>query len=398
MKALKRVPKLRFVEFDEDWNKSILSKLTKITSGGTPNRSKENYWNGDIPWVTTSLINLRKINEAEEYITEEGLLNSSAKLFPKGTILMAMYGQGKTRGKVAVLEIEASTNQACSAIIVKASINNEFLLHYLNRQYTVIRRLSNEGGQKNLSGSLIKSIKIAYPQLPEQRKITAFLSSVDKKIDQLQQKKNLLEQYKKGVMQQLFSQQLRFKPAQSKVEGDDNGNAYPDWENKRLNELCDINKGEQLNAEFLTLDDKYPCINGGINASGYTNKFNREGNTITISEGGNSCGYVNFIETKFWCGGHCYSLDNIYSEVNNLFFYQILKYEQVKIMRLRVGSGLPNIQKKDILRFNIKLPSIQEQTKIANFLSAIDKKIELVSNQIENTQQFKKGLLQQMFV
>jgi len=111
-------PKLRFKEFEGDWSTNKIEEISIVTSGGTPSRNVSDYWNGDIPWVTTSLVDFNVINEAEEFITQVGLDNSSAKLFHKDTILMAMYGQGITRGKVAILGIDATTNQACAAIKV----------------------------------------------------------------------------------------------------------------------------------------------------------------------------------------------------------------------------------------------------------------------------------------
>ncbi|MCD8529372.1 MAG: restriction endonuclease subunit S [Flavobacterium sp.] len=191
-------------------------------------------------------------------------------------------------------------------------------------------------------------------------------------------------------MQQIFAQKLRFK--------DENGNNYPDWEEKKLGDLVDVVKGKQLNKEELSEVGTYPCQNGGIEPSGYTEEFNTIENTITISEGGNSCGYVNFMTSKFWCGGHCYSLLNIKNNVMKQFLFQYLKFNQNEIMKLRVGSGLPNIQKGSIANFRIEIPCLEEQQKIASFLSAIDIQIEGVSNKIEQTKLFKKGLLQQMFV
>ena len=147
----------------------------------------------------------------------------------------------------------------------------------------------------------------------------------------------------------------------------------------------------------MVSNGQYPVINGGIEPSGYTTDFNTDNNTITISEGGNSCGYVNFITTKFWCGGHCYKLDNI--KINKKFLFFVLKKEEVKIMRLRVGSGLPNIQKNDLLKFKVIIPpTLAEQEKIAKFLSSIDKKIELEEEKLKKLKEYKKGLLQKMFV
>ncbi len=131
------VPKLRFKEFEDSgkWEVKKLGEIAKITSGGTPNRSNSEFWNGDIPWISTTLIDFNTIREANEYITEIGLQNSSAKIFPKNTILMAMYGQGKTRGKVAMLGIEAATNQACAAIILMDKHNTGFVFQYLSANY-----------------------------------------------------------------------------------------------------------------------------------------------------------------------------------------------------------------------------------------------------------------------
>ena len=179
---------------------------------------------------------------------------------------------------------------------------------------------------------------------------------------------------------------------------DDNGKNFPEWEEKKLGEVAKINKGEQLNKRDLLKNGQYPSYSGGMEPSGYTDKWNTDKDTLIVSEGGNSCGYINFITEKFWAGGHCYTVEIKNKNTDKLFLYQFLKYSERLIMRLRVGSGLPNIQKKDLLRFKIFLPSLPEQQKIATFLSAIDKKIELVDTQIQKMQEWKRGLMQGLFV
>lgn len=171
-------------------------------------------------------------------------------------------------------------------------------------------------------------------------------------------------------------------------------NILPDgWKTVKLGEVCEIKKGEQLNRLDLTETGDYPCLNGGISASGYTNKWNTAKDTITISEGGNSCGYVNFNKTKFWAGGHCYVLSNL--KCDKLFLYQELKNKEKAIMRLRVGSGLPNIQKSAIVEFEITLPPLPVQKEIAEILDKFDalttstkeclqKEIELRTKQYEH--------------
>jgi type I restriction enzyme S subunit len=200
-------PRLRFPEFQSagEWVSDSLGNIFETRSGGTPSRTEKEYWNGDIPWVTTSLVDFGVITSAEEFLTEEGLKNSSAKLFPKGTVLMAMYGQGKTRGQVALLGIKAATNQACAAILPRKGIDPYFVFLSLAGRYEEIREMSNSGGQDNLSQGLIREIRFAFPpDDDEQLKVTACLSNLDALITAETQKLEALKTHKKGLLQQLF--------------------------------------------------------------------------------------------------------------------------------------------------------------------------------------------------
>jgi type I restriction enzyme S subunit len=200
-------PQLRFPQYRDApaWRASTLGNTFETTSGGTPNRSEPSYWGGDIPWITTSLVNFGVITNSAEFITEEGLTNSSAKLLPKGTVLIAMYGQGKTRGKVALLGVEAATNQACAAVLSKAGIDSRFVFQSLAGRYEELRRLSNSGGQENLSQGLIRGLSFAYPENEdEQRQIADCLFSLEDLIAAAVQGLDALKAHKKGLMQRLF--------------------------------------------------------------------------------------------------------------------------------------------------------------------------------------------------
>lgn len=203
-----KVPKLRFPDFvnNGEWISTELDKIANIASGGTPSRAKKEYWNGSIPWVSTTLINFNRIEKSNEHITTLGLEKSSTKIFPKETILMAMYGQGKTRGKVAVLNIDAAINQACAAIKLKKGMNTNFVFQNLSNRYDEIRSISNQGGQENLSGTIIKKIPISYPDIKsgEQQKIADLLSSLDNVITTQENKIEQLKAHKIGLMQSLF--------------------------------------------------------------------------------------------------------------------------------------------------------------------------------------------------
>jgi type I restriction enzyme, S subunit len=201
------IPRLRFPEFESAgaWEVKPLADIFDTSSGGTPDRQKKEYWDGQIPWVTTSLIDSNVVLDAAEFITVEGLKSSSAKLFPKGTVLVAMYGQGKTRGKVALLGIEAATNQACAAILPKDGIDPAYVFLNLCSRYHEIRGLSNSGGQDNLSQGIVGTLSFPLPlDENEQRKVANCLSSLDAIVTAQSDKLDALKAQKNGLMQQLF--------------------------------------------------------------------------------------------------------------------------------------------------------------------------------------------------
>lgn len=168
-----------------------------------------------------------------------------------------------------------------------------------------------------------------------------------------------------------------------------------EWEKKKLGEVCNIQKGEQRNKQSLKPKGDYPVINGGIEPSGYIDEYNTDENTVTISEGGNSCGYVNFIDKKFWSGGHCYTLLNI--KLYDKYLYHLLKFNEKQLMKMRVGSGLPNIQKKNLVDFVLSIPSLPEQEKISDCISSLDEMIEAQEKKLELLKKHKKGLMQKLF-
>ncbi|BAY24215.1 type I restriction-modification enzyme S subunit [Calothrix sp. NIES-2100] len=202
--AQKRLP-----GFSGEWEVKQLGEMSLVSSGGTPNRNNPSYWNGNIPWITTSQIDFNTITSPDEFITEIGLNNSSAKIYDEGTLLMAMYGQGKTRGKVAILGIKATTNQACASIRLYQLTSNKYVFFYLSHKYDEIRKLSNNGNQENLNGEIIKSIRIPIPPLTEQKAIAQILSDMDTEITALEQKRDKYKAIKQGMMQELLTGKTR---------------------------------------------------------------------------------------------------------------------------------------------------------------------------------------------
>ncbi len=277
----------------------------------------------------------------------------------------------------------------------KANVYDQrFASYYINQKLRKkISTLARGASISNVYNSDLKQLEIILPTLPEQRKIADFLTAVDGRIQQLSQKLALLQDYKKGVMQQLFTQVLRFK--------DDHGNDFPDWEEKRVEEMFQVTRGKvlampethsQRSPEFQYPVYSSQTSNNGL--AGYYDTFLFR-DAITWTTDGANAGDVKFRKGEFYCTNVCGVLlsDNGYA---NEFVAAMLG----TVTRKHVSYvGNPKLMNNVMSQISISVPSsLSEQTKIANFLTALDRKIESVSQQIALTQTFKRGLLQQMFV
>ena len=204
--------KSRFIEMFGDPHNNTkypyknVGEFTTVTSGGTPDRKNNEYWkNGKIPWVKTTELQNNELTEVEEFITQKGLDESSAKMMPKGTLLIAMYGQGKTRGMTAYLGIEASTNQACACILPSKEINQRYLWYYFILSYDKLRDLAKGGNQPNLNGNMIKSFPVLMPPIDMQNKYVSFVQQIDKSKFAVQKSLEKTETLYKSLMQRYFA-------------------------------------------------------------------------------------------------------------------------------------------------------------------------------------------------
>lgn len=196
-------------EIPEEWEVKKIIDIATTTSGGTPSRAKKEYYeNGIYPWVKTGELYNKYISETEEYITEDALKKSSAKLVQEGAVIIAMYGA--TIGKLSIAKRSVTTNQACCSIICNDNIcYNEYLYYRLDFEKENIINLGAGGAQPNISQDIIKSYKLAIPSIVEQQRIALILSEIDEKIDEYENKKQKLEEIKKGLMQQLLTGRIR---------------------------------------------------------------------------------------------------------------------------------------------------------------------------------------------
>lgn len=194
-----------------NWVREPLGASHKVSSGGTPSRAVPEYWaNGSIPWVKTTEIDYSVIEATSEQINERALAESAAKILPVGTVLLAMYGQGVTRGRVALLGIEAATNQACAAIqSTNGAVNNRYLYHFLAHHYEALRQMAHGGQQQNLNLDLVRGFPISYPsELQTQERIVGTMDALDR-VAQLHEKRaRALESLLRGLSEGLVSGRL----------------------------------------------------------------------------------------------------------------------------------------------------------------------------------------------
>jgi type I restriction enzyme S subunit len=191
-----------------------------MKSGGTPSRKRPEYWlNGTIPWVKTGEVDYCLIKDTEEKATDAGIENSSAKLFPPGTLLMAMYGQGVTRGRVAILGIEAATNQACVAIFPHEIIDSKFLYYLFEYKYDYYRNLGHGANQKNLSAEILKGATITYPKkMDDQKQIVSIFEELDKKLSQTCRKKVQLQDLFRTLLHELMTAKVHVHDLDLRVD------------------------------------------------------------------------------------------------------------------------------------------------------------------------------------
>lgn len=265
---------------------------------------------------------------------------------------------------------------------VSANFIESVLKHFRARQYLKKSASGSSLSMVKITKATLEKLPVSLPPLPEQEKIAAILSTWDKAISTTDALLENSRQQKKALMQQLLTGKRRLPGFKG------------EWKNFRLIQRAAIAKGTQINKATLSSSGDYPVMNGGILPSGYFDSFNSPANSIIISEGGNSCGFVQYIKTCFWCGGHCYKLEIKYDY--DRYIYHYLKFFEKKIMALRVGSGLPNIQKERLANFGIKVPPLDEQHAIATVLDAADREITLLEQKTARLRKEKKALMQQL--
>jgi type I restriction enzyme S subunit len=402
-KVQQSVPSLRFPGFKGEWPVVPMERVADIERGRFSPRPRNDprFYGGAIPFVQTNdVVNCGGVIEQySQTLNEEGLAVS--KLFPAGSILMTIAAN---IGHTGVLQVDMACPDSLVGIKCKPDYHNYFLNHFLSTQQTTLEYLAPEGAQKNINLEVLRPFRVPNPTLPEQQKIAAFLGAVDRKIQQLKRKQALLEQYKKGVVQQLFSQELRFKR--------EDGGEFPEWEEKRLGDVCEIAGGG-------TPDTDVPEYwNGDIQwftpteiKGKYVSKSKRtitklglqKSNAVLLPVGTilftsrATIGEISFA-TEECATNQGFQSVIVSKGTSSEFVYQWILWNRQAFLTKAQGSTFIELSKKEMVEIPIQLPSLEEQTRIAGFLMALDAKVAGVAQAVAAAQRWKKGLLQQMFV
>lgn len=397
------VPKLRFKAFDGDWSETLFQDLFIFKNG--VNASKEQYGSG------IKFINVLDIINNSNGITYDsiiGSVNITSKEIDKNLV---KYGDvlfqrsSETREEVGQSNVYLGKDPVVfGGFVIRGSAQKEYDPIFMNGLLKTdslrdqITQLSGGSTRFNIGQDSLNKVSAYLPLKEEQTKIASFLSAVDEKISQLTQKHALLSQYKQGMMQKLFSQQVRFKA--------DDKSEFEEWASEKISKVF-TNKSKSFNP---LLNESLPCIElehlsqntgqilGTVNSSDQQSTKNLfEPNSVLY---GKLRPYLRkFAKPQFKgvCSSEIWVLTGL--KISNDYLFQFVQSEQfTELTNIQSGSKMPRADWNVIADAEIEFPCLGEQTKIANFLSSIDQKIEVVAQQIEQAKQWKKGLLQQMFV
>lgn len=367
----------------DGWEWKKLGDLTTTTSGGTPKRNEKLYWGGNIGWLKSGELNDGYITNVEEYITDEGLTKSSAKLFPKGTLLIAMYGA--TVGKLGILEIETTTNQAiCGILNDKNKFETLFMFYYLKKIREKMIEDSFGGAQPNLSQTYIKDLDIPLPPLEEQKRIVVNLDNLFAKIDKAiaLHQKNIDEAdiFMASVLNDVF------------VELEEKYGV------KEINSLFKIKSGNFLPAKNMVEDGEIN-VYGGNGINGKHNEFNLSGENIIIGRVGALCGNVRCVNDNIWLTDNAFYISEYFEEIDKNFLAQMLIH--IDLGSSANKSAQPVISYKSICEMTLPLPPLKTQQKVVSYLDEISNKMEKIKNlqkkKMQSLKELKASILDKAF-
>lgn len=377
---MNKTPKFRFKEFSGDWESKKLGTICDVTMGQSPSSSCYNERNIGLPLIQGNA-DVQGRKTAPRIYTSD-----ITKTCNIGDIIMSV--------RAPVGAISKSIHDACigrGVCSIKPKQSNEFIYQFLVKYEDKWSRISQGSTFESVNRTDITDTKVSIPSKEEQEKIASFFSLIDDKISLQGEKVEALKDYKKGMMQKIFSRELRFK--------DDDGGDYPEWEEKKLGELFNIKAGGDIKLENVSkeMTDKkrYPVYANALSNKGlygYTDTFKVEGNTITVT-GRGDIGHAIARNNKYYPIVRLLVLSPI-EKLDTVFFENIINFTNIFIE----STGVPQLTSPQLSQVKVRVPGFEEQNKIAKLLKGIDIKIAKEQDKLDSLNEYKKGLLQQMFV
>lgn len=386
MAEKKNVPVLRFPEFGEDWFEQQLEDIFTFKNG--INASKEDYGSG------YKFINVLDIIQ-NDFITHDdiiGSVNVSPESFQKSIVEygdIVFQRSSETREEVGQANVYLDERPATFGGFVirgkkKADYSPYFINQMLKTDHARKEMVAKSGGSTryNIGQETLKAVTVFNTILPEQEKISTFLAAVDERLSILKTQREELLRYKKGVMQRIFDRELRFR--------DDEARAFPEWEERKMDEILTFGSGRDY--KHLNDGDIPVYGTGGLMTS--VDEYIYEGESVGIGRKGTIDKPV-FLDGKFW------TVDTLFythSFVNVLPYFVYAIFQMINWRRYNEASGVPSLSKSTLNRIKVLLPEVDEQRLIVDSIKAIEKRIKKVSEKIEETRNWKQGLLQNLFV
>jgi len=387
-------PKLRFKGFNEDWNSIAIGNFLKIKSG-LGFKAEEYTTEEEIRLLQIKNVGYGAVKWTHnvKFVPNNYLDVHKDLVLKEGDLVLAL-NRPVTNDQLKIAKLKKEDSPAIlyqrvgKLDFLTENVDRDFIFQIFQKDVkSYVLNSSIGSDQPFISTTNLYKHKLCIPLKEEQTKIASFLSAVDEKISQLNQKHELLSQYKQGMMQKLFSQQIRFKA--------DDGSEFGKWEEKKLGDVClHFQSGKTITSSSISESGEYP-VYGGNGLRGYTNTYTHDGIYALIGRQGALCGNINLVRGKNFISEHAIAVQTK-EYCSTEWPSRWLDFMQLN--RFSESLAQAGLAVNKLVKFDISVPCLEEQTKIANFLSAIDQKIEVVAQQIEQAKQRKKGLLQQMFV
>ncbi|MGG3735867.1 restriction endonuclease subunit S [Heyndrickxia coagulans] len=406
------VPKRRFKEFQNTstWEQRKLGNHAEILTGGTPNTQIKEYWEPkEIPWMSSGEINKKRLSSTDNMISKQGFKKSSTRWVKENSVLIALAGQGKTRGTVAINEIPLTTNQSIAAIVPNDELYYEFIFQNLEKRYEELRLISSGGGTRGgLNKQLVSDVEIMSPSIEEQIKIGNFLNQLDNLISLQQRKLEKTKALKSAYLSEMFPAEGERVPKRRFA-----GFTQP-WEQRKLGEIAGQTYGGGTPRTSVKeyWDGSIPWIQSSDLTEGKVSgvipnkSITEEGlkNSATKLVPRNSIaiitrvgvGKLAFMPFQYTTSQDFLSLSNLKT---NPWFTAYASYKKLQsVLNSVQGTSIKGITKEELLSKSIFIPCNKEQAKIGEFFKQLDNLITLHQRKLEKLQNLKKAYLNEMFV